>query len=79
MVTHCANNECQAPFRYLSGGRLFHFAFRSPDSRRSAAQSHMEHFWLCSNCALTLTLKVDGGTVLTAHRRLPAAEDSHVR
>jgi len=69
VVAHCANPKCRAPFRYLSGGRLFHFDFRSPDPSRSSRRLQVEHFWLCSKCALTLTLTVDGESVLTAQQK----------
>ncbi len=77
MVTRCANPECRAPFLYLSGGRLFHFERRSSGTSRSSSRQEVERFWLCSRCALTLTL--DAGSVRAVRRPRSAGEGSHVR
>src|SRR6476660_5089719 len=60
MVTKCANPACTTVFRYFRGGKLFVFA---PNSHvmTSDADFHergcdAEWFWLCEQCALTLTI-----------------------
>lgn len=66
MIAKCANPECGAPFRYLREGRIFQVD-RDPCGRRivgpfliSEGPPHqLEHFWLCGECARTLTLAVD--------------------
>jgi hypothetical protein len=57
MLSKCANPNCQAPFQYLSEGKLFRF----DKQRLQHAGPHLvtekkpsrriEHFWLCSECA----------------------------
>jgi hypothetical protein len=52
MVAKCANPSCKLPFRYLSEGRLF---------RLETAVGKYEYCWLCADCALTRSLKVEWG------------------
>jgi hypothetical protein len=52
MVTKCANPACVARFRYLSKGRLF---------RLEVEYDKDEYFWLCSDCASKMVLKVEKG------------------
>src|ERR1043165_7025326 len=59
MVTKCANPACSALFRYLHGGRLYRLEVEGRD----------EYFWLCSDCASTMVLKVVKGDVVTAPRQ----------
>lgn len=83
MVSRCANPGCGARFHYLSQGRLFHFevAAKSPDRTSSAGprlvgqRKKVEHFWLCSKCASSMTLKFDndGVAVVPFERRHAAA------
>jgi hypothetical protein len=69
VLSKCANPECDARFRYLRSGKLFRFevAVESETTRLkniSGARtppkkpSHrVEHFWLCGECAESMTLK----------------------
>lgn len=86
MVSRCANPECGARFHYLSQGRLFHFEVGAHASDRAAVSgprlvaqkksvAKIEHFWLCSKCASTMTLKQDKNevVVIPLENRLRAA------
>lgn len=64
MVSKCANPQCSTPFHYLRTGKLFQLEVSNgsrephlvtPEKRRH----HREHFWLCGDCAATLTLVMD--------------------
>lgn len=70
MVSRCANPECGAHFHYLSQGRLFHFEVDAKVSEKPAQSgprlvsrkkpvAKVEHYWLCSKCAGSMTLKFD--------------------
>jgi hypothetical protein len=60
VVGECANRDCGAPFRYFRDGRLFAFELsgRWPSGGEKTTADHrsVEHFWLCGQCASTLTL-----------------------
>jgi len=64
MVAKCANPSCNAPFRYLSEGRLF---------RLETAVGKYECFWLCAECASKMSLKVAWGRGVVA---VPASAGS---
>jgi len=74
MLAKCANPLCSARLRYLSQGRLF---------RLEVEQDKNEYFWLCSDCASKMVLKVEkGGGVVTVPRPggtpdAPSALDEH--
>jgi hypothetical protein len=57
MVNQCANPRCGKPLRYLREGRIFVFEVQDDtlgsDGKRTR---HMEHYWLCGDCAPTLLL-----------------------
>ncbi len=69
MVTKCANPSCSAGFRYLRGGRLFLFEVSKspPMSVLSSSESGFrksefrssEYFWLCEECAKSMTINSD--------------------
>ncbi len=73
MVSKCANPECSARFHYLRDGKVFQLEVeqnRGSEPRPVSGQRavhHIEHFWLCSACAQTMTLTVekDKGVVAT--------------
>jgi hypothetical protein len=52
MLAKCANPPCAVRFRYLSKGRLF---------RLEVEYDKNEYFWLCSDCASKMVLKVEKG------------------
>jgi len=67
MVAKCANPTCVTLFRYLRGGKLFRVD-PPPYSANSASPlpppaaefkltvRHSEYFWLCEQCAKSMTL-----------------------
>ena len=67
MIAKCANPACGAPFRYLREGRIFQVDSNAAGKRivgpfliADAGPPHrLEHFWLCGECARTLTLAID--------------------
>jgi len=61
MLDHCA--ACPEPFRYLRG-KIYRFGDRK----------HLEHFWLCANCAefLELTHTADGQVHVVPKQNLAA-------
>ncbi len=65
MVSKCANPKCRAVFRYLHEGKLFEFEVKTIDGGGSGQKHYetlsreIECFWLCSSCALTMTLVRD--------------------
>ena len=69
MLTKCANPACNATFRYLRDGRVFKVE-RAPDQTPSIAGTKppqlVEHYWLCDDCAVQMTLGIDFyGNVIT--------------
>jgi hypothetical protein len=65
MVSKCANPNCSSTFLHLSDGKLFrvdtesrllnHAEFGADPAVRKPAR-HIEFFWLCNNCARSMTL-----------------------
>ncbi len=59
MVDKCVNPFCNQPFRYLGHGKLFVVEFpRRLAERRHHVAGRREHFWLCDECARTMTVAV---------------------
>ena len=65
MVSKCANPDCSASFRYFHKGKLFKVETAAgPDRRRAMGKDdehekllrRLEFYWLCENCAATMTL-----------------------
>jgi hypothetical protein len=61
VLAKCANPTCSAPFRRLTEGKLFQVEtqYPAPDERvprKNRLTHHIEHFWLCSECARLVTL-----------------------
>jgi len=57
MVAKCINPYCNRPFRYLSHGKLFVTEY--PPTLSAGVILHTrtrEHFWLCEECAKSMTL-----------------------
>lgn len=62
MLEKCANPKCLAVFRSLGDGKLFRVPRVGTISGSSGAAKKtvtMEHFWLCTKCAETMTLGID--------------------
>jgi len=65
MLSKCANPSCQAPFQYLSEGKLFRIDRQR--IQRTGPQlvtekkppRRLEHYWLCSHCAASMTVTWD--------------------
>jgi hypothetical protein len=63
MVAKCANPSCSRPFRYFRGGRLFLIEgtlgnhVQESDFRKDPQR--LEYFWLCEQCAPTMTITFD--------------------
>ncbi len=79
MLSKCANAACPARFRYLHTGKLFRFD-TGPDSGNRKATPRIEFFWLCEQCAESLTINYEAGvgmiTVPLGEKRVRAASAS---
>lgn len=64
MVSKCANPSCLVPFRYLHEGRIFTVHATGAERRADGADPKVERYWLCSNCANSMTLVLQSGRVL---------------
>lgn len=82
MVSKCANPECSASFRYLYTGKLFRFETSGGQERRRAmgeeevprkCMRRIEFYWLCEECAATMTLAYDPGVGILARPITKAA------
>jgi hypothetical protein len=81
MLSHCANPQCSKPFLRLREGKLFMVetdrvakpgeAAAASILRARQPQRHVEHYWLCDQCASQWTLIYDRirGVTLTPLRR----------
>ncbi len=73
MLSKCANPACLAPFLYLHEGTIFNIEVESPrvDGASNAPRVRkLEHYWLCSNCARSMTVVYEHGRVVTRLARL---------
>ena len=64
MLHKCANPACHNLFRRLRDGKLFqvetkHFADRPEAGSPRRNGRHVEHYWLCDECAPFVTLAFD--------------------
>ena len=81
MLSRCANNQCCKPFLKLRDGKLFLVeterltkpgqSVAPPFVRARKQQRHVEHYWLCDDCATQWTLIYDKerGVALAPLRR----------
>jgi hypothetical protein len=58
MLAKCLNPLCTAPFRYLGKGHMFNLEIPEP----AGSTRRREHFWLCDQCAATLTVVLSGNS-----------------
>jgi hypothetical protein len=60
VLEKCANTTCLTVFRRQGDGILFRVP-RATSGQTSGEKKlvAMEHFWLCSECAETMTLRID--------------------
>ncbi len=68
MLSKCANPGCSATFLYLHQGKLFRYESETngPDPSAKKPSQRIEFFWLCDDCAATMTLKYRKGAGVTA-------------
>jgi hypothetical protein len=68
MISQCANPTCGRTLSSLAEGRLFQFEITSisisavdenNDQFDETPQRETAHFWLCSQCAATMTLTLE--------------------
>jgi hypothetical protein len=71
MLSKCANPSCSAPFRYLHAGKLFRVDAAAGVDRSAAIGANESQkkplrrvvfYWLCEDCAATMTLIFDKET-----------------
>jgi hypothetical protein len=75
MLAKCANPACDAPFRYLHEGKLFRLdRGAGPPALSGHMPRQLQYFWLCEQCARTMTLEIYGGKVIA--RPLPGRGES---
>lgn len=73
MLAKCANPDCGMKFKYFRDGRLFEFAVTAKgkhclDGAPPPKKSHRELFWLCAECARTMSLDCSDGEVAVVQR-----------
>jgi len=89
MLSKCANPVCQATFLYLHEGELFRWETSSGSPGNSATDlssavdpdmgvkktRRIEYFWLCGNCApsMTLIFKGEEGVIVQPKGRAQTA------
>ena len=71
MLSKCATPCCSATFRYLSRGKLYRWDTSAAakgkelsfgtDAQAQSATRRIEFFWLCEQCAPTMTLVFEKG------------------
>ncbi len=72
MLHKCANPACQNAFRKLTQGKLFlvetdELAVSPPQADwKRANHRRIEHYWLCDQCAPSLTLTYERGRGVVA-------------
>jgi hypothetical protein len=59
MVNNCANPGCAKPLHYLRDGRIYIFDRIAKSAGSKTPERHLEHFWLCGECAGLLVLGQD--------------------
>ena len=70
MLSKCANPSCSNQFLYLHRGKLFRADLQatsevgagpaSPQAKKPPRRA--EYYWLCEDCASTMTLVLEQGT-----------------
>lgn len=80
MLSKCANPSCSTPFRYLREGRLYRIDVANAGEVHShgpflvngrKGPEKIEHFWLCAECATSLTLSFEKDRGVTVVPRAP--------
>ena len=72
MLAKCTNPGCSNVFRYFGTGKLFRLKGKQSD------RGHIEHFWLCPDCAplMTIAVEPDGKAVVIARALVPAYREA---
>ncbi len=65
MLSKCANPACPRLFLYLHEGKIFNIEVEADAQGR-----RLEHYWLCGNCARSMTVVYERGRVMTRLARL---------
>ncbi len=74
MLHKCANPACSTRFRYLGRGKLFQIEMARFEEAAAAGASwrkrrplhRVERYWLCDDCASSLTLTFERGCGVSA-------------
>src|SRR5689334_18579295 len=67
MLTKCANPLCSRPLHYLRDGKVYRVEIKeemqengsNPFLVSSRRKSNLQHYWLCGDCMITMTLHFD--------------------
>jgi hypothetical protein len=65
VLSKCANPACSARLHYLRAGKIFKVETSTVSSEKGSTTRRIEHFWLCENCAQTLTVVMENGAATT--------------
>ena len=70
MLSKCANSSCSNPFLYLHNGKLFRMDVivetEAPLPGDKKHSRRIEYFWLCNECAASMTLSYRDGSGVVA-------------
>ena len=58
MVAKCVNPYCHRPFRYMDHGKLFVTEYPPTLTAGLLHERKREHFWLCEECAKSMTVAI---------------------
>jgi hypothetical protein len=78
MVSKCANPRCGTDFKYFRDGRIYEFAVGGQGACNTLTEApakgaRRELFWLCQDCAQSLTLECTDGKIQVIGREYKAA------
>ncbi len=82
MVSKCANPACSEPFLYFHRGKLFRLETEGPqdrrrtlgdDTSRKKCLRRIEFYWLCEDCAESMTLAFDRTAGISVRPQTAAA------
>ena len=63
MLSKCANHSCSNEFHYFGEGKVFEIRRETSSAATHGSpgkkRKRVEHYWLCSRCATTLTIALD--------------------
>jgi len=76
VLSKCLNPHCEAPFRYMRDGQVFHVLTATAEQAgENASRQTVEHYWLCGRCSMSLKVVVENGIVTLVRRDASAAGD----